>query len=367
MKEQSKQTFDIIDDFHTAAIGQDMKKMVEILTESPAILQRNDEYEVTYNLIRDEINRSASWQEIEMLLPFMRPNDAIELVNQAVKLRLKVEYESSRLLMGPEDVKLFVSKTISGSYITTCYKKLLSDALRLDSSEEMPLQLIKMDIADQLIRAISQRAMKRTNDRLESLQAQLNEAAMRRKFNTVNCHFFGLPEDMKKMHDVLYWTREVTEIRIKCCENRADNEISAHTEVQQLLCQMVASYGEKIANIQNLDFYFSDFNQKACANSLKELCAAAHECFKLLQGNSSTKEAVEKSINHLDELFKKATSEFDTLQQNLQQMPRYPTQSEAALFTLNSRKALELFVFFRDLKEIIIQNFKQLPPPEHLS
>lgn len=153
--QQAKTRLEKIDDaarqFNSAFVENEYRKASEILRKNPEIAKKYNIQKELFKIVNQQINDDVSWDEIQTLLPLLNLNDAIELINHTIRVRLSSEFFYH---LTSRDVIRFIENVLIGQNFEgfeACYKRLCSDVLQVDVSEDPVRNTVKMDIADRMI------------------------------------------------------------------------------------------------------------------------------------------------------------------------------------------------------------------------
>lgn len=181
VKVQSQETWNVINQFNRAIEKNEYDQAIQICQRSE-IGKRNDIYTNLFKSINQKIINNSSWEEIQKVLPLLRLNDAIGLINLSIKMRLSNEFANDCNLTTPKQINDFIRSSLKNCSIQdleNCYNKLFSDALSVDVNENIILCAIKMDIADFMIKSFIQLKISYAKNDLERSLAKLKENVLR--------------------------------------------------------------------------------------------------------------------------------------------------------------------------------------------
>lgn len=217
IKNLTQQVWSDINKFDDAYNVGQLDCSIQIIKKTPELLKRSELYQKFYKIINVKINNEAQWDEVQNLLPFLRANDIIGLINWAVKLRLKSEFQNKEYLTNGHEIIDFVTHALNKANkndIKQCYKKLLSDAFQMIANENILETVFKMNLADQIIVALLQISVNSPENQ-HSLEKTLKEKALRRQIfksgeqNTVLQLTFDSKQQMFKINEVIEEIRQI--------------------------------------------------------------------------------------------------------------------------------------------------------------
>ncbi|CCB85827.1 putative uncharacterized protein [Parachlamydia acanthamoebae UV-7] len=213
VKNQSKQAEEMIKQFNATGT---YNKAIEILMKSPEIGKNPDVYENFSNIVKTKINENCSFEDIYEALPFFEAVDAMELVNQAVEVRLSNDYQNNRNFTTANSIANFIQKASEKNSfnVNTFYRKLFTNALRLNTNDDLMLKAIKMDIADPLIEIF----LKNNNSNsskpiLTHREVKVLLFILIKDFNLFK--IFDKPEEMKKVSEIVQNIRSMNQKRFE--------------------------------------------------------------------------------------------------------------------------------------------------------
>lgn len=178
---QDTESWRIINLFNQALQNDELVKATGFLRQQPEIIMRRCEDEALFKAINRQINSHSSWEEIQAALSFLNIGDAIALINHAVKVKLTYEFENQCSVTSPEQIFNFIQHSLRNTClqnIEACYTKLLSEALQVDN--DMLSSAIKMEIADLLIKDLTQAKLCYATTDLKRLIIRNDESTLRR-------------------------------------------------------------------------------------------------------------------------------------------------------------------------------------------
>ena len=182
VKIQSKETWNIINQFNIAFNNNDYDKAIKSFIKRPEIVERSSIYDTLFKAINLKINNLSLWEDVQLALPFLRNDSIIDLINHAVKVKLSNEFKNDCILMQGKDITNFIQNSLRHAdmeEIEACYEKLLSNALQIDTNEDLPLSAIKMDLADHMLRSLTKMRISNAENQLENLMAGHKETLLR--------------------------------------------------------------------------------------------------------------------------------------------------------------------------------------------
>jgi hypothetical protein len=183
----SQQSWNMIDQFNKACQNGESDQAFQSYVQRPEIGKRKEVYDNFFRAINWKINAHASWEDIQLGLSFLNTNDAVALINYAIKVKLEHEFKNNCLLISGDSVIDFIQKSLKYNNlanIEVCYEKILNDALQINVADDFILTAFKMDLADHLIRSMTQMRTSKAHNELERVTAQAKEVSLRyRIFN----------------------------------------------------------------------------------------------------------------------------------------------------------------------------------------
>lgn len=135
-----------------------------------------------FKIINWKINNNSPWEEIQTVLPLLKDNDAIELINHSVKVKLSHEFKNDCNSTPANYIINFIQNSLrhrGTTNIEACYKKIFSGALQIDVNENIIFNTIKMNLADQMIKSLIQIKMSNPQNEFERATIKLQEASLR--------------------------------------------------------------------------------------------------------------------------------------------------------------------------------------------
>lgn len=172
----------MIDQFNKACQNKESDQAVQSFTQKPEIGRRKEVYDNFFRAINWKINAHASWEDIQLGLSFLNTNDAITLINHAIKVKLEHEFKNNCLLISADSIMNFVQKSLkynNWANIEVCYEKILNDALQINVADDFIFNAFKMDLADHLIRSMTQMRTSKAHNELERLTVKSKEILLR--------------------------------------------------------------------------------------------------------------------------------------------------------------------------------------------
>lgn len=179
---QSQGIWDVINQFNQACLNKNYDQAILSLKQNPELGKRKEVTDNLFKIINLKINQSAPWSEIQTLLPYLNTSEAIQLINYAVKEKLSNQLKNNCYDLTGADIKLFIGNSLNFyniKNIEESIKTLVSGALQVTANEDIIHSAIKMDLADQLIRTLTEMKISNGKNEFESLQAKLLETSLR--------------------------------------------------------------------------------------------------------------------------------------------------------------------------------------------
>ncbi|PJD95559.1 MAG: hypothetical protein CK425_08580 [Parachlamydia sp.] len=204
----SQQSWNIIDQFNKACQNKESDQAVQSYVQRPEIGRRKDVYDNFFRAINWKINAHASWGDIQLGLSLLDTNDAVALINYAIKVKLEHEFKNNCLLVSGDSVTDFIQKSLKYNHwanIESCYEKILKGTLQININDDFILNAFKMDLADHLIRSMTQMRASKAHTELERLTVKSKEILLRyclfdKKQNY--CDFQFMFEDANRMRKI---------------------------------------------------------------------------------------------------------------------------------------------------------------------
>lgn len=178
----SQQSWNMIDQFNKACQNGERDQAVQSFTQKPEIGRRKEVYDNFFRAINWKINAHTSWEDIQVGLSFLDTNDAVALINYAIKVKLAHEFKNNCLLISGDSVIDFIQKSLKYNHwanIERCYEQILKGALQININDDFIFNAFKMDLADHLIRSMTQMRTSKAHNELEKVTAKAKEILLR--------------------------------------------------------------------------------------------------------------------------------------------------------------------------------------------
>lgn len=256
VKEQSRQTWKTIEQFNAAFDQRNYDQALDKLRKRPGLEARIDINKKLFKIINVKINEGEPWHAIKKLLPLLSSQDAIALINHAVKTRLSSESASNKLTLDGSMLIGLVEGSLAATgfkSVEACYMRLLTDALRIDVNNDLILNTIKMDLADSIIKKITHLRIANAKDEIGRILAGTQETTTRYKiFDTEQKYYhlylmFNNKESMQQIHNELQAIRAMRHLESETT-TALKGHISKGSGVQtkwNLLSEEMKSYHDK--------------------------------------------------------------------------------------------------------------------------
>jgi len=182
VKVQSQLTWKALEQFNQAFQKGDLNSAAQSFTQNPDIGKRKEEYDNFFKVINFKINQYASWEDLSVLLRLLGTTGAITLINHAIKVKLSEELKNNCLLTSGDSVLNFIQNSLKFKDISTleaCFNKIFSDALQINVNGDIVLNAIKMDLADHMIKSLTQTRRSKAQNELERTMANAKEISLR--------------------------------------------------------------------------------------------------------------------------------------------------------------------------------------------
>lgn len=365
VKVQSQQTWDAINQFNRAFKANNYDKAIQTFSQRPEVGKRNDVYNDFFRAINQKINDQSSWEEVQIALPFLNSNDAIKLINHAVKMKLSYEFKDACNLTSATHIINFIQNSLSNRNIQNleaCYKKLFSDALQIDVDENILFNAIKMDIADQLIKCFVQIKTSHAENELERASAKLEGVVLRyslfKKEQDYTSHYliFSSIDSMQKVSAIVQEIRHIHQIGWQSLNKLNALSAKCNTNEQEQWEAIYSVFKEFKINLNQLTLSGNE-EEKTYVLSLQRIFDDMIEFIESIRGLSSAEE-IQSCVNNLEMSLAEQTKNFPNLFANTK-ISRFETHLNQLLSTLRLKKNVDLFAFTEKLKSIMLKNMVQ--------
>lgn len=360
VKVQSQETWNAIEQFNLAYQNNENDRAFQIVKERPEIGKRSDVTSTLFKVIKRKINNNSSWEKVQTALQLLSSNDAINLINHAVKNKLLDEFKNNSNLTSASQIINFIQNSLKNSRIQTletCYKELFSDALQIDVSEDILFSAFKMDLADQMIRSLTQMKISNAKNELERVKAQAEETLLRhsifKKEQTYASHYliFSSAESMQKISAAIQSIFDINQMREQFLNKfNAQSKFNSQQEQWNAIC-IELKYIKFSLNCLTT----SDEEEKNYIQAVQMLFNHMIEFIDLLKKNNLSPNELETLIKKITTDFMEQTETFQSLFSDIKISYPQPNLDDF-LSTLDLKKKANLFTFTEIIKSFLLNN-----------
>ena len=360
VKAQSQQAWKVINEFNEAFKDKEFGKAIQSLIQRPEILDRTSIYDKLFHSLNQLINDSKPWEEIQTSFHFLKNDDALKLINHAVKVKLSDEFKNERYRLQAKDIEHFVQNALahkSISNIQACFEILFSDALQVNVEEDYIQSAIKMDIADHLMKSLTRMRVSEAKTELERVSALAEETLLRysifQREQSFNNHFLILSdsENMPKISIAVQNLRLINKLGNDYLSKLEDISGKGITN-QQIYWNDIRSEFfnfqgslEKIAGFTQEEKKYLETLNNIFANIIKFIDAI---------GKTTSEVEIESLVKEIMNNLNEQVENLHHLSQDTKKTTVFQTNAENLLSTLCFKLKADVFIFTEKMKALIL-------------
>lgn len=289
---QCKQAWDLINQFNESFKSGEYDKAIQTFKQRQELGRRSDIYGDLFKIINQKINIHAPWDEVQTLLPYVKTNDAIELINHAVKVKLGDELKNDFQTLSASQIIHFVENSLrynNALNVEECYNKLFSSSLLVDINENLLLNAIKMDLADQLISALTEMKISKALSEFSRVKIKFEEIQLRSSlFKKEQSHLglsslFKVPAEMEKISQAIDAIR-----KMNLAGQKALNDLSSPTNSWNDIQAVLTKFQTHLGAFTSL----ADEEEKKYIQNLQKAFIVLNESIDHLEKTKSPEEAL---------------------------------------------------------------------------
>ncbi len=347
VNEQSQQTWDVIREFQSAVKKSQFDQAIEKINARPDIVNRTDCYTDYFKAINQKINAGAPWEEVQPLLRRLSTPDAVELINHAIKLKLK-----SKILSG-EEISQFVEGSLKYENVESyneCYKKILSDALLIDISDIVQTG-IKMDLAYKVIETLKQINIRYAQDPLKKALVEAESTSWRFLIFNKEQNYGSLAVYLNHSESIQQICNEVDKMRrLEQLGLETLNQINSHRSTQNMTQEQWNLIRPEYVKFQNNLNTLIDEGEKKYIQAVHELLTAFIQAVDSMWNPNPPEIAT--LIQNIEAGYKKQT---DTLKE-VYKTEKLTTQLDHLLGVLRVKRKGDLIILIEKMKQVLIES-----------
>jgi hypothetical protein len=365
IKVQSGQAWGLINQFNEAFQKNKYDQAIQIVRLNPHLRERKEVDENVFKCINLKINNGSSWDEVQTDLRLLSINDAILLIDYAIKMKLSNEFKNDRNITSADHIISFIKKSLSCpslSNIESCYKKLFSSALRIDTNGNVILNAIKMDISDHLIRHLCQLKKSHAQNELERATILLEGTSLRYEiFDKDQQYFnyflmFSLPESMEKISTVIQNVRNINRIGWQSLDKLNTLVKQSNTNQPEQWNAVRSEFVKFKENLARLSLS-ADEGEKAYIRTLQAIYDHMINYIDSIK-NAPSVEEIETLTKNLESSLGEQAEKIQGLFTNVEVSP-FQTNLENFLSTLRLKWKADLLTFTEKMKSILMTSMTQ--------
>ncbi|MBA3238794.1 MAG: hypothetical protein H0T62_10685 [Parachlamydiaceae bacterium] len=343
--EESNKAWEVINNFNEAFNNNNYSNAIQIYSQNPDIGLRNGVYNNLFKCVNSLVNANYTWTDLQGPLRLLNTVDASTLIDHAIRLKLDYEKNNNYVKTQGIHIRNFVENSLSYSSqenIEICYKKIFENSLHINpNQEDLFIQTIKMEIADDMIKSFTAMAQSNAKDLGEQMYAKNigtvlrymivpNEANVLDQYRMFNYS----PKEMEKVSGVIQNIRHLNALseqylaRINTLTNQGGDWISARPTYIEFQNSLYTLFPSPI-NVE------TDF-----INEINDVLASMIEFGNAIQSSNSP-EQIELLSQKMRENYSKHT-------QNMQNLLAQPVLSydftENLVAVLDHRKRADLWI-----------------------
>lgn len=191
IKQQAEVTSKVSADFFSNFSQNKYDDAIKIVRLNPNLIENHEVSTAFFKIVNTKINNNAQLSEISHLIQYLSSGNAIELTNHSIRHRLTIETQNSSFCTGAEEFTSFILDCLRGKDLETveqCFKRILTDALKINIPENPSLTSMKMYHADHLTKYLVSRKINAAKNELEISQANLLDMVLRMETFPINIH-----------------------------------------------------------------------------------------------------------------------------------------------------------------------------------
>lgn len=245
-----------------------------------------------FRAINRRINEYISFEEIAPMLHLLSDVDAHELIKHSIRIRLEKDVKDNLPYLDAEQIERFIQASFPRSLAKTkdCYLYILEYYLKINPAEDITLNMVKADIASQIIGKIYEINCRFARNELDRTVAQGTSMSLKSKAVLKGdgyLSFYALmisEKAISSLHDVLQHLRSQTSQKLKSQNKMKEilknKDISHDQKTWKLFeAEHLAYLNELNKSIDPTNTFEINFFKKYSAYNLK-LLNFVNTCFK---------------------------------------------------------------------------------------
>lgn len=373
--DQSGQAWRFINQFQQNFQEGKYQEAISAFRQQPEIIKREEINTDLFIAINREINKQVSFEQIEQVLSYLKVDDAIELVNHAVKTRLSDEIENKNIATSPTDIINFIKNVFNRNKqaCESCMERLLSDALQVDTNDDIVLNCIKMEIAHGIITALVNTQIESAKDQLDIELARLQRSELKNKIfkleqTSSNYKYFWIfrAETERKM--LCTYVKSIRTIhQLGRWASKELENLSSKTDITQQVRwkNFRAVFSDLFVSLNQLSGSLDpqeEYLEQDYISSLQNLCTSVLDFVDLLSKTSD--EQLSTSLDELASIFQTIENIYKTHHEKIKKISLVdhlvaanPADSHI-LLALKIKKTGELVHFCEEIKRALDTQFR---------